>query len=127
MKLGVVMDDDKGLEGYISDHFGQCKFFLVVDVDNQRKIRETKVVSNPVAHCGAVDEMLKLNVTHVIAGGMGMGPQMKFMNAGVEVFGFAGKAKDAINEFLGSGLKDLPSCQGHSHEGHSGGCHHHHH
>ena len=121
MKLGVVMDDDKGLEGNISDHFGQCKFFLIIDIDDQQKIKGAKVVPNPVAHCGAVDEMLKHKISHVIAGGMGMGPQQKFMNAGVEIFGYSGKAKDAVNELLSNGLGELPSCQGHAH---GNGCHH---
>jgi hypothetical protein len=54
----------------------------------------------------------------VIAGGMGGGAQVKFSNAKVPVFGYAGKAKDAVAEFLKQKLGGLSSCAGHE-----DGCH----
>ncbi|MFA5367081.1 MAG: NifB/NifX family molybdenum-iron cluster-binding protein, partial [Dehalococcoidia bacterium] len=88
MRVGVVLEDEKGIQGSVCAHFGQCKFFLLADIDKDRKkITGTKIVPNTAAHggggCVAVDEILKHKVTHVIAGGMGMGAQQKFANAGV--------------------------------------------
>ena len=54
--------------------------------------------------CVAVDEILKHEITHIIAGGMGMGAQNKFAQANVQVFGFVGSVKDAINSLINNSL-----------------------
>ena len=63
--------------------------------------------------CVAVDELLKYNITHVIAGGMGMGAQQKFAQAGVKVFGYSGKVKEAIDDFLTNKIGGLGACKEH--------------
>ncbi len=125
MRVGIVLEDESGLEGNVCAHFGQCKFFFLADIDKDKKrIVTTSIVPNTVSHggggCVAVDEILKHKVTHVIAGGMGMGAQQKFANAGVEIFGYSGKVKDALNDFMNSSLGGLDACKEH---GHAGECH----
>ncbi len=120
MKVGIVLEDDKGLEGNVSAHFGQCPYFLIADIENN-EIKNEKVVPNTAVHggggCIAVDEILKHEITHVIAGGMGMGAQNKFAQANVQVFGFAGSVKDAIDSFINKSLNGLGACHEH------GDCH----
>ena len=119
MRVGVVLEDENGAHGNVCAHFGQCKYFFLADIDkDKKKITNTRIVPNTAVHggggCVAVDEILKYKVTHVIAGGMGMGAQQKFANAGVEVFGYSGKVQDALNDFMNNTLGGLDACREHS-------------
>jgi predicted Fe-Mo cluster-binding NifX family protein len=127
MRVGVVLEDESGIESNVCAHFGQCRYFFLADVDKDKKqLVNTRVVPNASVHggggCVAVDEILKYGITHVIAGGMGMGAQQKFANAGVQVFGYSGKVKDALDELMRNALGGLESCKEHG-DGHSGSCH----
>ena len=114
MKLGITIEDERGLESNVSLHFGQCKYFLIVNIEDN-KVTESKVFENTAQHggggCVAVDEILKYKVSYVIAGGMGMGAQQKFTQAGVKVSGFQGKAQDAVSNFLNDTLNGLGACK----------------
>ncbi|MFA5144064.1 MAG: NifB/NifX family molybdenum-iron cluster-binding protein [Candidatus Omnitrophota bacterium] len=116
MRLGITLEDQKGLQGNVAEHFGQCKYFFLLDIENN-KVKNSRIVENTVVHggggCVAVDELLKYKVTHVIAGGMGGGAQQKFANAGVKVFGYSGMVKEAIDDFLTNKLGGLDSCKEH--------------
>jgi predicted Fe-Mo cluster-binding NifX family protein len=118
MRVGVVLEDENGVNGNVCAHFGQCKFFLLADIDKEnKKVIGSRIVPNTAVHggggCVAVDEILQYKITHVIAGGMGMGAQQKFAQAGVKVFGYSGKAKDAIDDFLTNKIGGLSACKGH--------------
>ena len=116
MRLGITLEDEKGLDGNVSQHFGQCSYFLIVDIEKD-KVITTKVVANTTQHggggCVAVDALLKHDVSHVISGGMGMGAQQKFAQAGTQVSGFSGTVKDAIDCFLKNSLDSLGACREH--------------
>ncbi len=119
------MEDENGVHGDVCAHFGQCKFFLLADIDKDKKsISRTRIVPNTAAHggggCVAVDEILKYGITHVIAGGMGMGAQNKFAQAGVQVYGYEGNVQKALDDFLNNALGGLDACK---HHGDEGGCH----
>jgi len=118
MRVGVVLENEHGAHGNVCVHFGQCKYFFLADIDkDKKKITSTRIVPNTAVHggggCIAVDEILKYKVTHVIAGGMGMGAQQKFANAGVEVFGYSGKVQDALDDFMKDALGGLDACREH--------------
>jgi len=122
MRVGIVLEDDTGVHGHVCEHFGQSKYFFLLDVDkDSKRIIGSRTVSNPVAHggggCGAVDEILKYRITHLIAGGMGMGAQQKFADAGVEVFGYSGSVKKAIDDFLNNEIGSLDACRLHGEDG----------
>jgi predicted Fe-Mo cluster-binding NifX family protein len=116
MRLGITLEDQKGLQGNVAGHFGQCKYFFLLDIEND-KVKHSRIVENTVVHggggCVTVDELLKYKVTHVIAGGMGGGAQQKFAQAGVKVFGYSGKVKDAIDDLLKNKIGGLGACSGH--------------
>lgn len=125
MRVGVVLEDENGVHGNVCAHFGQCKYFLLADIDkDKKKVIGSRIVPNTAVHggggCVAVDEILKYKVTHVIAGGMGMGAQQKFAQAGVQIFGYEGNVKKALDDFLNNALGGLDACR---HHGESGGCH----
>ncbi|MDD5679653.1 MAG: NifB/NifX family molybdenum-iron cluster-binding protein [Candidatus Omnitrophica bacterium] len=121
MRLGITLEDESGLQGNVAQHFGQCKYFFLLDIENN-KVNGSRIVANTAVHggggCVAVDELLKYKVTHVIAGGMGGGAQQKFVNAGVQVFGYSGNVKKAIDDFLTNKLGGLSSCKEHGSECH---------
>jgi len=125
MRVGIVLEDENGLEGNVCAHFGQCKFFFLADIDqDKKKIISSRIVPNNTVHggggCVAVDEILKHDITHVIAGGMGMGAQQKFASAGVKVFGYSGNVQKALDDFMNNALGGLDACKDH---GDSGSCH----
>ena len=45
MRIGITLEDEKGFESYVAQHFGQCRYFFIVDIKDS-KIVETKVVPN---------------------------------------------------------------------------------
>ncbi len=113
MKVGVTLEDNKGLNSNVSAHFGQCEYFLIADVENN-EIKNTEITPNTAQHgggCVAVDEILKHNVTHIIAGGMGAGAQRKFASENVQVFGYSGNVKDAILSLINDTLGGLDTCR----------------
>jgi predicted Fe-Mo cluster-binding NifX family protein len=116
MRLGITLQDQSGLQGNVAQHFGQCKYFFLLDIEDN-KVKNSRIVANTAVHggggCVAVDELLKYDITHVIAGGMGMGAQQKFAQAGVEVFGYSGRVKEAIDDFLSKKLCGLDACKDH--------------
>jgi predicted Fe-Mo cluster-binding NifX family protein len=123
MRVGVVMDDERGMNGNVSVHFGQCKYFLLADVDEEnKKVTGSQVVPNTVSHggggCVAVNELLTHKITHVIAGGMGMGAQSKFANADVKVFGFTSNVRDALDLLVKRSLGGIDPCKEHEGECH---------
>ena len=125
MKIGVVLGDQGGLESDVCAHFGQCRFFLLADVDEaSKKITSTRLVPNSAVHggggCTAVDEILQYGITHIIAGGMGMGAQAKLAQAGVKVFGASGSVQKAIENLMQDSLGGLEACKNH---GESESCH----
>jgi len=116
MKVGVTLENDKGMDGDVCAHFGQCTYFLIADIDEKKKkIAKTQIVPNTAVHggggCVAVDEILKYKITHVISGGMGMGAQQKFSAAKVKVFGYSGMVKTALEDFMNNALGGLDPCK----------------
>lgn len=116
MRIGITLDENGGLDAEVSSHFGQCKYFLIVDIENG-KVTNVQTVPNPSSHgggaCTAADAIAKYSVSHMITGGMGMNAQQKFENAGITVRGFTGKAKEALDSLLKNELGGLSACRHH--------------
>ena len=106
--------------GKLCMHFGHCEEFAIVDVDDSTKsIKGTTKVTPPPHEPGLLPRWLHdQGTTHVIAGGMGMGAQEKFLAAGIQVFGYAGNVKAAVEDLIKKKLGGLTGCPGHE-----GGCH----
>jgi predicted Fe-Mo cluster-binding NifX family protein len=124
MRIGVVLEDEQGLDGMVSAHFGHCPSFLIVDIAADGKtLAGSRIVPNPEQHggggCKAVDAIVSHDITHVIAGGMGMGAQQKFAMKGVKIFGFEGKVRAGLDALLKNELGGIEPCKGHGEGGHS--------
>jgi predicted Fe-Mo cluster-binding NifX family protein len=116
-----------GIDAQISEHFGHCDLFTLVEIDNGEV---TKVDALPgVAHqhggCMVpVDLLADRGVKILIAGGMGMRPLMGFSRVGIDVYknGGAAKVGQAIQAFLDGSMTKFSSessCASHA----EGGCH----
>ena len=74
-------------EGKLSQHFGHCQEFAVVDVDSDSKsIRNKELLAPPVHEPGVLPKWLSgIQVNLDIAGGMGQRAQQLFEQGGVSV------------------------------------------
>ena len=81
MKFAIPIADGK-----LTAHFGHCKEFAMVEVEDQ-KILRTEMLDPPPHEPGVLPRWLKeQGTTVVIAGGMGQRAIQLFQQAGVEVF-----------------------------------------
>jgi len=74
-------------EGRLSQHFGHCQEFAVVDIDGDSKtICNKELLKPPVHEPGVLPKWLSgIQVNLVIAGGMGQRAQRLFEQSGVSV------------------------------------------
>jgi len=115
MRIAVATDDGKGLDALISQHFGRCPYYTLVEVE-AGEIKEVNVVDNPFygrhEEPGQVPEFIHSQRAQVIIAG-GMGPRaIGFFNQfGIEtVTGTSGKVSDALNSYLGGRLSGSEPC-----------------
>lgn len=126
MKIGVSLDENNGLESKVSMHFGQCRYFMIVEIENG-KMKKNEIIENKLAHggggCKSVPFLLSYDIKYLISGGMGQGAKLKLENSGVKVFYFEGMAKEAIDNFINNNLKTMDTCKENHHHDHGHTCH----
>lgn len=118
MRIALASEDQLGLEGQVSMHFGRCPYYTVVDMDGDQ-VKSWRVVANPYHgnHVpGKVPEFIHSQQANVmIAGGMGPRAIEFFDGYGIEaVTGASGKIQDVLAAYLRGELRG------------AGGCHHDH-
>ena len=132
MIIAVPSDTTDGLEAAISEHFGHCAAFTLVNVADEA-IGEVSVVENS-AHeqggCMAPVTLLKeKGVEVLVAAGMGGRPLAGFQQVGIDVHfkENAGTVREAVELFISGGCRAFGEAQtcGDG-EGGCGGHHHHH-
>ena len=133
MIVAIPSDTTDGLASPISEHFGHCAAFTLVDVADDT-IGEVSILENS-AHteggCMTPVTLLKeRGVEVLLAGGMGGRPLAGFQQVGIEVRhkGDAGTVGEAVELFVAGGCPtfgEAQTCGGG--EGSCGGHHHHQH
>ena len=124
-KIAIPILDDTGLSGKISEHFGHCRLFAIVEVDGE-SIVENTIFANPDDHangCGnLITQLQKQKVDTVIALGMGAGMFGRCNEQGIKVLladkERHGDASAAINDLLADKLipmQTLNLCKGSGH------------
>ncbi len=129
-KIAIPTDGLGGMIGKRSGHFGHCRQFTLVEIENN----DVTVVSSldnpphPTGGCLQPVMLLKENqVDSIIVGGMGANPFNRFAEAGISVY-FADRkqfpdVQSAVNSLLAGELVPMNSqqlCGG------GGNCHQHH-
>jgi predicted Fe-Mo cluster-binding NifX family protein len=92
--------------GMVSEHFGRCPEFTLVDVEDNKVIKK-EVVANPGHVTGFIPKFLhERGVECIIAGGMGWRAQGFFDEFGIKtIVGVTGKVDDVIDMLLKGTLK----------------------
>ena len=93
MLVAVPSDSPGGLEARISDHFGHCDVFTIVQLEEQ-KLGAVTILPNGAhesGQCMAPVMLLKQQgVEALVAGGMGQRPLSGFQEVGITVYFKAG-------------------------------------
>lgn len=101
MKIAIASDN-----GYISEHFGRCPSYTLVDIEG-KEIKNKEVVDNPGHEPGRIPAFLnEKGVKVIVAGGMGPRAVGFFQEYGIEVIiGARGLVNDAITAYLNGQLR----------------------
>ena len=126
MRVAFSTMDDLGVNARISQHFGRCPFFTVVEVDEEGEVVNIETHENPYynAHVqGAVPKFVSsLGVDAIIAGGMGPRAIMFFESAGIKPFTTdLPTVSEALFALLRGEMEGASPCK----DSHHGGDHHH--
>ena len=97
MRVAMPMED-----GYVSEHFGRARYFVIADIENG-EVKSKEIVENPVygAHRpGAVPRFLiEKGVQCIVCGGMGPSAEEIFRRKGIEVMmGISGKIDEVLEK-----------------------------
>jgi predicted Fe-Mo cluster-binding NifX family protein len=123
-RIALACEDNQGLSGQISQHFGRCPYYLIVDVEGH-EIEKTDSVDNPYYNNhvpGMVPQFIKEQGANVmIAGGMGPRAIDMFTNLGIEVVtGAIGNVGNVLQAYLKGEISGVEPCEhdypgGHNH------------
>ncbi|MFH1136038.1 MAG: NifB/NifX family molybdenum-iron cluster-binding protein [Pseudomonadota bacterium] len=107
--VAVPSNNPGGLDAVLSQHFGHCDVFTVVEI-NDGQVGEVKVVPSVPHEQGGclapVNFLASHGIKALLAGGMGMRPLMGFNQVGIEVYHNGGESKvgKAVESFLAGRL-----------------------
>jgi len=123
-RIALACEDNQGLSGQMSQHFGRCPYYLIVDVDGH-EIKKTDSVNNPYYNNhvpGMVPQFINEQAANVmIAGGMGPRAIDMFTNLGIEVVtGAIGNVGNVLQAYLRGEISGVEPCEhdypgGHNH------------
>ena len=89
MRIAISAATAEGLESPISPHFGRCPYYIIVDLDDSRKIKQVGVLENLQATGHAPGELPSYikqeGVDVMISGGMGVRAIQFFHQYGIQV------------------------------------------
>ncbi|UCH07323.1 MAG: NifB/NifX family molybdenum-iron cluster-binding protein [Deltaproteobacteria bacterium] len=119
-RIAMACEDSHGLSGQLSQHFGRCPYYLIVDVEGENVIG-TDSISNPYYHNhvpGMVPKFInEQGVNVMIAGGIGPRAIDLFASMGIEVVsGATGNAGEVLHAYLRGEISGVEACQ-HDHPG----------
>jgi predicted Fe-Mo cluster-binding NifX family protein len=122
-KVALACEDNQGLDSQISQHFGRCPYYLILDVDGD-EIKNAETVSNPYYNNhipGMVPQFIKQQGANImIAGGMGPRAIDMFTSLGIEVVtGAIGNTGNVLQAYLRGEINGVEPCKHDHPEGHS--------
>jgi predicted Fe-Mo cluster-binding NifX family protein len=106
--LAIPSNNPGGLEAEISEHFGHCDLFTLVDIQ-EGKVASVDTVSNVEHGAGGCMEPVKLlkdqGVQAIVVGGIGARPMQAFAEVSIDVY-YADRNSLGDVEAAVSGLLD---------------------
>jgi predicted Fe-Mo cluster-binding NifX family protein len=121
MKIAVAVEDNKGLDARMSQHFGRCPYYILVDVNNG-EIGEVKAIQSPFygshGDPGEVPGFIKkLGAQVIIAGGMGPKAIGFFEQYDIQVVtGVSGAVQQVVQLYLDGQIQGASPCIDHESE-----------
>ncbi len=115
-RIAIPSNDQGGLDGTRSGHFGHCDVFTLFDVENG-KIKEVSILQNQEHVQGGcmvpVNLLSKNRVTALVVGGIGMRPLMGFRQVGIGVYHDAEREqiKPVIEDLIAGKLPEIRNDQ----------------
>ena len=115
MRIAVSSDGSNGLEAGVSQHFGRCPYYTLVDVDDD-VVAAVQVVANPhyPDHVpGVVPRFIHGHGADVmLTGGMGHRAVTLFTELGITpVTGAAGSVRQALEAYARGQLSGAAPCR----------------
>ncbi|HPE67966.1 MAG TPA: NifB/NifX family molybdenum-iron cluster-binding protein [Thermotogota bacterium] len=106
--IAIPVNEAKGFQATICEHFGHAPYFALVQV-SEGKIGEVTNLANPFSQHGPgeIPEFLQRNgVDVIIARGMGQRAQQYFQRMGIQfVVGAAGTVESLVKDYLQNQLQ----------------------
>jgi predicted Fe-Mo cluster-binding NifX family protein len=120
VKVAIPTIGNKGIEEYVSEHFGRALTFTIVDLSTN----DVKVIPNTSEHMGGSgyppETMASAGVEVMLCSGLGPRAIGMFEQYGIEVYvGASGTVRDAIHAWKAGRLHvatDENACRMHRHE-----------
>jgi len=87
MKICIPVNEDRGIQSPVCEHFGSAPVFLVVDTDSG----DCQAIANTNMHhghgmCQPLRVLANVKLDGVVVGGIGMGALSKLKAAKIEVY-----------------------------------------
>lgn len=125
MKVAIAAEDNNGLAGEVSMHFGRCQYYVLAEVQDGKIVKSSTEV-NPFFgnhQPGQVPAFIKqLGADVILAGGMGPRAVQMFQAFGIEVAtGAVGQVGRVLDAYLRGDIAGIVPC---SHD-HPESCGHH--
>ena len=122
--IAIAAEDDKGLAGEVSHHFGRCPYYVMIEV-NGKTVLSTKVTANPYYGNHQPGMMPKfihdIGGNVILSGGMGPRAVQMFQSFGIEVAtGAVGNVGRVLDAYLDGKIQGIVPCS-HDHPDSCGG------
>lgn len=123
-RIAIAANDNRGLDGEVSAHFGRCPTYVLATVEGDR-ISEAEIVDNPYYsghRPGVVPQFIhQIGADVILAGGMGPRAIDMFHGFGIEVAtGALGTVRKVLEAYLRGEIRGIVPCA-HDHEDSCGG------
>ncbi len=101
MKVAISTDS-----GMVSEHFGRCPEFSIIEIDNNSKINK-EIITNPGHHPGFLPKFFsEMGVEIVIAGGAGQRAITLFQEKNIRLLvGISGTIDEIVDKLVKGVLK----------------------
>ena len=115
-RIAIPSNEQGGLDGTRSGHFGHCDVFTLVDVEDG-EIKEVTILQNQEhvqGGCMVPVNLLSDNrVTALVVGGIGMRPLMGFRQVGIHVYHDDQRAEigPVVNDLIAGNLSEIKNDQ----------------
>lgn len=117
--IAVAADDERGLDGTVSQHFGRCPYYVLAEVEGD-VVQGIRIERNPFFENhqpGRIPQFVhSLGAQTIIAGAMGPKAIGMFEQLGIDVAtGVSGRVGNAVDGYLTGAVSGIVPCN-HDHE-----------